>query len=267
MQRWKYLIIILVSPICLYAQKWEIGLNFGPSNYQGDLAPNISLKETHYTTGFFIKKNLSQYFSSYFGINQGFISGNDKNFKSLQIRNLSFQTNITELTYQLEFNFLPFSFGLNHKNFTPYTLVGLSAFTYEPKAYYNNHLTKLKPLDTEGRSLLDKKRYSLYQISIPIGGGFKYNLSEKFIVGINLAFRYTFTDYLDDVSTVYYDQDLLEQEKGTVTAALSDRSGEINNTSIGYMGKQRGRSDLHDWYIFGGLFISYKIRNSACFEF
>jgi hypothetical protein len=261
------LIILLCHPIFLYAQKWEIGLFAGGANYFGDLAPDIAVTETNYSVGLFFKKNLNQYFSFYFGANQAFITGNDQNFNSQEIRNLSFQTNITEITYQLEFNFLPFSFGLGHKNFTPFTSIGLSVFTYDPKAIYNNNLIKLKPLDTEGRSLLDKKRYSLYQLAIPIGGGFKFNLSEKFIAGINVTFRYTFTDYLDDVSTVYYDVDMLEQELGQQSAALSDRSPELHNNAIGFMGKQRGRSDQNDWFILGGIFISHKIKNSACFEF
>jgi hypothetical protein len=267
--RFVYLPIIILFPIIVSAQRWELGFEIGPSNYQGDLAPDISLKETHLSGGLFFKKNLSPYFSSCFGLNQGQISGNDKNIASLKIRNLSFQSNITEIFYQLEFNFLPFSLGLNSKRFTPYTYCGISLFRFEPKALYNNQLIKLQPLDTEGRKMSNKKKsvYSLYQVAIPIGGGFKFNLSEKFIIGVNLAFRYTFTDYLDDVSTTYYDVALLQKEYGSESSALSDRSGEVNSSKIGFIGKQRGRSDHKDWYIFGGFFISYKIKNSACFEF
>jgi hypothetical protein len=269
MFKWVFSIITLLLPTLVFSQRWEIGMQAGPSNYQGDLAPDIELSETHFCGGIFIKKNLSQYFSLCFSAMEGKISGQDKNISSQKIRNLSFQSTITELSYQLEFNFFPFSFGLNPKKFTPYVATGLSAFMYDPKSMYNNHLVKLKPLDTEGKKLSEKKKstYSLIQFAIPIGGGLKFNLSEKYIVGVNLSFRYTFTDYLDDVSTSYYDPGILSQQYGEISANMSDRSSEVNSEKVGFMGKQRGRSDLKDWYIFGGIFISHKIKNSACFEF
>lgn len=261
--------MIIFLPLISFGQKWEIGLQFGPSNYQGDLANDITFKETHLSGGMFLKRNVGQFFSHNFSIMEGEISGNDKNFSNQKIRNLSFQTYIYELSYQLEFNFFPFAVGLKHKDFTPYVFTGLSLFYFDPQTTYNGQNVKLNKLDTEGKVAGNEKKhaYSLYQLAIPIGGGLKYSFSNKFIIGINVGFRSAFTDYLDDVSTVYYDKNILLEKNGSISAALSDRSGESGIQPIGYPGKQRGRSDLRDWYIFSGIIISYKIRDSVCFQF
>ena len=259
------LIFMLICPFFLIAQNWEIGMFGGLSNYLGDVAPDVVFSESHPCFSIFLKKNLDQYFSLGFGLSQAHISGNDKNFSYLAIQNLNFETNISEFSSQLEFNFLPFAFGLDHKKFTPYVFTGLSVFTFNPYTYYNGKKVYLDSMDTEGRvASSDKKHnYSLIQIAIPIGCGFKYNLGDRWNIGILLSYRYCFTDYLDDVSTVYADKNLLAQKNGQVSAALSDRSSQL----IGTAGKQRGRADLKDWYIFSGLFISYKIKNPDCFHF
>jgi hypothetical protein len=263
------LIIFLFLPLVSFGQRWEIGLQFGPSNYQGDLAADIAYNETHLSGGIFLKKNASQYFAHNFVLMGGQISGSDKNFSYQKIRNLSFQTDVYEFSYQLEFNFFPFSFGLKHKNFTPYVFTGLSLFYFDPHTEYNGQSWKLNDYDTEGKIAGNPKEdaYSLYQFAIPIGGGLKYSLSEKFNIGLNVGFRSAFTDYLDDVSTTYYDKKILLEKNGEISVALSDRSGETGIEPIGYMGKQRGRADQKDWYIFSGIIISYKIRDSVCYQF
>lgn len=257
--------IISVYPKYTHSQNWELGLFGGFSNYLGDIAPDVKLSESHPAFSIFMKKNLSQYFSLSLGISQAHISGNDQNFSYLEVRNLNFETNIFEISSQLEFNFFPFAFGLDHKRFTPYVFTGISAFKFNPVTTYNGSLVNLVDMDTEGRAASGDKgmAYSLVQFAIPVGCGFKYKLNNRMNIGVLLSYRYCFTDYLDDVSTVYYDKTVLEQKIGQESAALSDRS--LN--SIGKPGKQRGRPDLKDWYIFSGLFLSYKIKNPDCFKF
>ena len=248
-----------------FAQKWEMGVSGGFSNYLGDLAPDVKISESHPYFNYFIKKNLNPFFAAGISLSQAHISGSDKNFNYLAKRNLDFETNIFEASGLLEFNFFPFAFGLNPANFTPYVFTGICVFRFEPYTDYNGSKTLLKKYDTEGRMASDvnKRNYSLWQFSVPIGGGLKYKISDRFNVGINLSYRYCFTDYLDDVSTVYYDKNILYSKNGQISVDLSDRSA----NKIGKVGKQRGRSDLKDWYIFSGLFLSYKIKNPVCWKF
>lgn len=263
-----YFVIILITLFYFnsgFAQGWEMGISGGVSNYQGDLAPDVNLSENHPYFNYFLKKNLNPYFAVGLNASQAHISGKDANFSYLVKRNLDFETNIFEVATILEFNFFPYDFGLHPMRFTPYVFTGICVFGFEPYTNYQSTKTKLNQYDTEGRVAGGdwKHNYSLLQFSIPIGGGLKYKLSSRFNVGINLSYRYCFTDYLDDVSTVYFDKDILIQEYGQISYDLSDKSPD----KIGKAGKQRGRSDLKDYYIFAGIFLSYKIKDSVCFKF
>lgn len=260
----KLTLLILILPLIVNAQKWEVGFQVGGSNYLGDLAPEIVVSETKMASGLFFKKNANPFLSHTFGVFQGQISADDNNFDHLKVRNLSFFSSITEFSYLFEFNFFPFGLGLHPNKFTPYTFIGAAGFIYEPKTLYNGSYIKLSGLDTEGVFIeSNKKAYSRYQFSVPIGGGFKIKFSKSINIATNIGFRYTFTDYLDDVSTTYYSVDLLENKYGPIASALSDRSP----SEIGYSGKQRGRSDLIDWYLFSGFTLSFQIRNTPCFKF
>jgi hypothetical protein len=59
-------------------------------------------------------------------------------------------------------------------------------------------------LSTEGQGIYpDKKPYSLWQPTIPFGGGVKFAITENLRIGFEIGLRKLFTDYLDDVSTSY----------------------------------------------------------------
>ena len=51
------------------------------------------------------------------------------------------------------------------------------------------------------------ERYRLTEVAIPMGLGVKYRLTERFILGLDAGLRKTFTDYLDDVSGTYVNND------------------------------------------------------------
>jgi len=257
-------ILFIIYSAVSFGQNWEIGLHGGGSNYLGDLSPNIVLSETKSYYGIFIKKNLSPFFSSTLNVYYSTISGNDNNFKHLKLRNLNFFSEIYEFSYILEFNFFKYALGLNPHKYTPYTFIGFGIFSFNPKTTFNGMIIKLKALDTEGHLIVSSKNgYSGIQPIIPLGGGFKIKITKGINLLTNIGFRYTFTDYLDDVSSEYFSIDILEDKYGYLASALSDRS----EVHIGFDGKQRGRPDLKDWYFFYGFSLSFQIRNKVCFEF
>ena len=247
----------------------ELGFFAGSSNYIGDLAPNIVIKESQPAIGISIKKNVSPYFAYGAQMNFGTISGNDNDFKSLSTRNLNFKSNIFEISPQMEFSFFPFAVGINKGKFTPYLFVGLSVFYFDPKTTYHGDTYRLQPLSTEGQGLIEgaPAPYNLWQVAIPFGGGVKLNIAERWNIAFSSGFRATFTDYLDDVSGTYADKQLIGKKKGNVAMALSDRSGEFNDLYTGLNGKQRGDSQLKDWYVFTGFTISYIIKQGPCYRF
>jgi hypothetical protein len=81
--------------------------------------------------------------------------------------------------------------------------------------------------------------------------------------GLEWGMRYTFTDYLDDVSGVYFDNETLKIQKGNLVAQLADRSDVIH-----VAGTQRGNSKTHDWYSFAVVWqIRIRIRKTSLIYF
>ncbi|RYZ40707.1 MAG: gliding motility-associated C-terminal domain-containing protein, partial [Sphingobacteriales bacterium] len=88
--------------------------------------------------------------------------------------------------------------------------LGVGLFSYDPYAFITvngqNEKVFLRPLGTEGQghpNYPDRKPYSSMGICIPLTVGFKYNLSPSMNFFAEAGYRYTNTDYIDDVSTTY----------------------------------------------------------------
>jgi hypothetical protein len=110
-------------------------------------------------------------------------------------------------------------------NFTPFIYGGVAGFYFNPQGDYQGAWRNLQPIGTEGQGMAaypDKKPYSLFQVSIPFGIDLRYNFGRKFFTGIEFGMRKTFTDYLDDVSGTYIDNELIQAEQGVVAAYFAD---------------------------------------------
>lgn len=79
----------------------------------------------------------------------------------------------------------------------------------------------------------------------------KYAIDRQISVGLEVGLRYTFTDYIDDVSKSYY-----YERGGTLVEQLADRS--LDDQS--HVGQQRGDPRWNDAYLFAVFNINYKIR-------
>jgi hypothetical protein len=73
------------------------------------------------------------------------------------------------------------------------------------------------------------KPYSLLQFAIPFGIGARFRINEVMDLWADIGFRYTFTDYLDDVSANYVDLGVL---KSDLARSFSYRSGELKPTDL-----------------------------------
>ena len=108
--------------------------------------------------------------------------------------------------------------------------------SYDPSIYANTDFTptdysrkiKLRKLHTEGQGLEDDpagfetgKTYRPFSICFPIGFGIEKALNNDMGLKLEAGFRYTMTDYIDDVSHSYYDRDAIEAEYGNMAASMS----------------------------------------------
>lgn len=251
------------------AQIHEFGVWGGMSNYFGDLNTKTSFKFARPGAGAFYRYNIKYRGAWKTSVNWGQVEFDDAKTKTawnLQ-RNLSFKSDIFDVTSIIEFNFLKYDKESKKHWFTPYLGTGLTVFFFNPKAQYNGQWYYLQPLGTEGQndpSYSGVKKYKLYSLAIPIVGGFKFSFKRNWNIGIEAGVRKTFTDYLDDVSGTYPSYASLPGGSTGLAAALSDRSGQNGGEKIGKPGYQRGQSPKFDDYLFGGITISYTIMKIQC---
>lgn len=151
-------------------------------------------------------------------------------------RNLNFKSPIYELSGRIEGGYQSTRRGGNRygivqnygkaRNFTHnvFAFIGVGAFYFEPKGRTaQGDWVKLRPLRTEGQGLPGgPKPYKPFSVCVPIGGYYKLTINKVWSVGLEFCYRKTFTDYIDDVGTVYYDKNALSEAYGTLSAQMSD---------------------------------------------
>lgn len=258
MKRILFLLLITFCIVNSKAQKSELGFFLGTSYYLGDLNPSSHFGMAQSAGGILYRYNLNPRWAFKFSALFGTVTASDKETNANYPRQLSFRSPISEISAQMEINFFNLYNSSGKNAFSPYLFGGFSVFSFNPQANYQGHWYDLQPLSTEGQGLKDMPdRYSLTNVSFPFGLGIKVNFLKRFSFGAEWGLRKTFTDYIDDVSTKYYDPDLLTINRSAVAAELSDRS-EIKHIKD----SQRGNSTTKDWYSFAGIWLTFKLSDS-----
>ncbi len=256
-------LFLLLTVLSLKAQYFEVGATTGASNYIGDLSEQrLSSDNFHGMIGIFGRYNATKYLSIKSSLIKGSISGSDESARSAELRerNLSFRSDIFELSVTSEVNFSPYNIR-DQKTGVPYFFTGFAVTHFNPQAQMRGAWYDLQPLKTEG------KAYSRTTVAIPFGLGMKFNLSYKLNFGLEVGARRTFTDYLDDVSTYYPDVIDLRRYAPT-TAALAYRTPELTGEfGENPMGVDRGDSNNNDWYLFAGLTVSVNLTDKYGLDF
>jgi hypothetical protein len=272
----RYILLLFCLPFLMgrsHAQVNEIGLTVGGSYYIGDINPTRHFpKHTGLAGGLLFRHNLTERLAFRFQGIYGTLEAYDSDSKDTTqlLRNLHFRSRLLEGSVLFEINFLKYrSRGKDGKRWTPFVFGGLAYFRANPHAFFDDEWYELQPLGTEGQGTSARPGSELYtvdQISIPFGAGFKFNLG-RVDVQLEWGMRRTYTDYIDDVSGTYVDNDLLAFENGPLAGIFGDRSG--LNARPGYNNADHARGDVNtrDWYVYSGLSITYIIsRFSDCDE-
>jgi hypothetical protein len=268
-QRWK-------------ASRTELQFGFGVTNFLGELGganevgtdyfKDLELSETNIAIEVGLRYKLSQRLALNTHLTYGKVSGDDALTDEFfrNYRNLNFKSNIWELGSNFEFSFVKEQPGHRYRlrgvrgkrgfEIAIYGFVGVSAFYFNPKGELNGEWHELQPLGTEGQNVPEsgKDKYSRIQLAIPIGFGFKYNFDRNWGIQLQYGIRKTFTDYIDDVSTEYYDNRDIHIHSGFTAAQLADKSnGQYPSTTAA--GEQRGNSSKKDTYMFAVVSVVYKL--------
>ena len=198
----KRIIFLLVGlcPVLLQAQ-FNLTLFGGVSNYQGDLQEKrFTTAQSHGAFGLGIQYDFNPWLSARTNLLYAKVSGDDKFATDPQLvaRNLNFNSRILEGNLLVEARL----FDIDRTGFTPYVFAGLAVFGFDPytKDTVGNTFY-LQPYTTEGVA------YKRTQLAFPFGGGIKFKVSDRVLLGYEIGLRKTTTDYLDDLSNRYVDRD------------------------------------------------------------
>lgn len=230
-------------------------------NYQGDLNPNsFTYRHSKFAAGVLVRKPLSRLLALRGGIVFGSIKAGDHfNRDYLKLRNLSFFTSIKEAHAGLEITLT----DLPVRKVTPYVYAGIALFHFNPYAYdMAGNKIYLQPLSTEGQGLSQypkQKPYNLTQLSFPFGGGIRYAITDAITFGLEISQRKSFTDYIDDVSTHYVDEETLLNARGPKAVEMAYRSNQVGGPPYPAHGEQRGTPSEMDWYYFFGTTLEVKL--------
>lgn len=235
-----------------------IAFGIGVSSYYGDLQtagiiprPSFFVEYNRGFTEHLVAKFTLSYYN--IGASDSKIDANER--VELNARNLSFKSNNVELSSMIEYRFLD-GRGEQRSILNPFVFAGIGLTTNNPKAEKDGKKYSLRPLRTENI------KYSPVAAVFPAGFGVRIKPVSILVIIFETGYRFTLTDYLDDVSTVYPDFSLLEND---LARELSDRKPEIGNP-LGKPGDTRGNPEFKDGYLVTSIKLELDLRSFTKFK-
>lgn len=173
-------ILILLSPVILFAQRRDVDFGFilGTMQYNGDVNMTKPFYSPQPCIGGIFRKNFNPHYSLRFGVTYGQLKADDWDFENSYQQNRSYyfdDTKILEFSSMVEFNFYEVTPNKKEKNFSPFVVGGLGVMYIEGLKW------------TEA-------------FNIPLGLGLKYKLLPKLELRAEWTWRKTFTDGLDHLA-------------------------------------------------------------------
>lgn len=211
------------------AQTYEIGVFGGGTNNIGDVGKTNFILPSGPAVGGVFKWNKSKRYAWRGSIIYGKFTADDfkSSIPSRQQRGYEMSNSILEASAGLEFNFVEYNLHKLGPAFTPYLYTGVTYFRYDYNYFDAGRLQNLDQRDGA--------------FSIPMTVGFKYRISQLFILGGEIGARYTFTDNLDASNP----------EKSNVSQQIDPAFGNVFSD---------------DWYVFTGLTFTYTFGRKPCMD-
>ena len=247
---------------------WKFSYGLGAAQYHGDLY-DIFYDGMSAATGFSLGVGLSKTIGSqtslrldanYYQIggDDADVDGKGTNFgrqgdSDRYLRNLSFRSRNLEIVAMASINLLPNSRGYARRPFVnPYIMLGFGWTTVNPKALLDGEWYLLRDYTTELGYAPEGQQNKGWTMVVPIGLGLRVRATNYIDIIFEASERFTFTDYLDDISTSYPSrQSLIDYhgpEKGEIAYRLSNRRGELEGEDNYREGQQRGNPEYNDAY-------------------
>jgi len=238
-------------------EAWDVGFTAGMSNYMGDIGDGrVSRRDfvwdlqelrSRPAFSFFVRRQLDRdgLWNARLDLSRIHIAGHDKStdYAPRRARNLNFRNHMQEASIRIERDLFqtPLVWGRQRRAMmTVRAFLGLARLQHNPEGQVDldnpafaslaeagitsaGEWHSLPELQTEGHDYTDE----LNLTTVPFGfaaviTGQKRGGAPDWYLGVEMGFRLTNTDYLDDISTFYADP----SEMSALGAALSAQSNE-----------------------------------------
>lgn len=282
-----YSIIILILLLTTQSNaqySMDFGINLGAAHSFGEIGGtdaarpfilDYTLQQNNVSGGFFFRYHFTPNIAAKAIFTYARIAGADSlsNNPERIGRNLSFRTDMFEFSILGEYSFLNYRDisrrSKNRIDFSSYAYAGVGALFFYPYAQYKGKWYYLRPLMTEGV----ENQYDEMTIAVPLGLGVSWTVNKKYKLGFEAGYRFTMTDYLDDVSTDYAADTELPFQESFIFADRSDEAFARGNADLpdrknyGNFGKsaRRGNPDSNDGYLIYQVSFSYIISQGNSF--
>jgi len=210
MKKGVLLLYLIIAATMIKAQSvWEGGFFAGVAGYSGDVNPTLTprFQDVTPSLGLVARTNLSNRLGFRGGITYLKLKGDDDNYYGRESRDFNFSTNLVELSILGEWE----PFGSNRyytdaagnvnmdRLISPYVFAGVGLLGGILNTNFSNY-----PGSDEGiQAGINKDRAygnSILGVSMPVGLGMKFDISDSFTLALEGCMRVSFSDYLDGIS-------------------------------------------------------------------
>ena len=180
---------------------WKFTAGTGLASYKGDLGgpPRARVNPIHPQLYVGAQYRFTSRISARAEAGWYQISAEDDPGKNPQ-RHLSFRSNNFEANIGAMFDLFEYTRRYSRTErtrFYPYGFVGIGITTFNPQAQYKGNWYNLRDYQTEGH------KYGSVAMTYFPGVGVRYRLNSLLDISLEGSYRFTTTDYLDDVSNQY----------------------------------------------------------------
>lgn len=260
---------------------WDVGVHLGGSNYLGEMGGkeqtrrdfvwDMKLGQTRWALGGFARRRINRLISVNTGLLYLRIQGADalSTNRARVGRNLNFRNDMFEWYLRPEFTIYQDNDlggrGRYKSDFRLFAYAGAALFYHSPKGQLNREgsFVNLRPLTTE------LEEYGQLGFAIPAGIGLHFTRKRRHRFGWDFGWRTTFTDYLDDASTVYADPAKLPSQEAIDMANQSSYAYALDPTLPRLenydAGAKRGDPTHNDSYLTMTFTYSYVLRGQSNF--
>ncbi|PCH99249.1 MAG: hypothetical protein COB85_00255 [Bacteroidetes bacterium] len=297
------IILLLFVQSAIGQYNLDYGIKLGAANYLGEMGgtskegkgtpakgfiSDLRFDKTRYCFGAWVRYKVHPLLSVKANLGVIRITGADSlsDYANRKGRNLSFRNDLVELNAQFEYNFYTAqditSRGKTRMDFGTFVFIGGGMFWNNPKAKYEGKWVALQPLGTEGQGRIQKennkgemedfKKYKRIVAMLHGGLGLHYTIKRKYRIGWETAVRYTFTDYIDDVSDRYAPAGTFDSDADSKAEDLANNSDYADVMTNGVVqpsqyspGSLRGNPKKNDWYMTMEFTFGYVVRGKSNF--